>query len=499
MPPAKASKRDWIGLAVIALPCLLYSMDLTVLNLAVPYLSIALKPSASQLLWILDIYGFILAGFLITMGTLGDRIGRRKVLLMGACAFGVASIFAAYANSSTTLIIARAILGIAGATLAPSTLSLIQNMFADPRQRRLAIGIWVASFSAGGAIGPIVGGVLLAQFGWGSVFLISVPVMTILLLAGPFLLPEFKDANARPVDIVSVVISLLSILTIVFGLKQTAANGMNWLSASSIAVGLLTGVFFLRRQKKLPFPLVDLELFHRSSFRAALLIYTFGTFVLFGFFFFTYQYLQLVVGFAPIKAGLWSLPNIAAFIIGSITTPAIAAKVHPIKLITAGLFMAALGFGLVTQLNGEAGLWFLVVGSFIYCLGIAPIITLTTDMIVSAVPAEKAGMASALAETGSEFGGALGIALLGTLGTAIYRSQLAKEITVIGSTKPLKAVPQTLAEAIQYARTLPANLRDLFIQQAHQAFIKGMQLTALTCGIIALIMAVVCLTKRDRI
>src|SRR6188474_2903990 len=189
----RAGRREWLGLAVIALPCVLYSMDLTVLELAVPRLSADLKPTAAQLLWILDIYGFLVAGSLITMGTLGDRIGRRRLLMIGAAAFGVASVIAAFSTSAEMLIATRALLGLAGATLAPSTLSLIRNMFLDQQQRTVAIGIWISSYSVGAAIGPLVGGILLEHFWWGSVFLIGVPVMVLLLVVGPMLLPEFRD------------------------------------------------------------------------------------------------------------------------------------------------------------------------------------------------------------------------------------------------------------------------------------------------------------------
>src|ERR671921_18470 len=199
----KAGRREWIGLAVIALPCLLYSMDLTVLELAVPKLSADLKPTSSQLLWIMDIYGFLLAGCLITMGTLGDRIGRRRLLLIGAAALGVASVLAAFSVSAEMLIATRALLGIAGATLAPSTLSLIRSMFLDPRQRTRAIGIWITSFSVGGAIGPLLGGLVLEFFWWGAAFLVNVPVMVLLLLLGPRLLPEYRDPDAGRADLPS--------------------------------------------------------------------------------------------------------------------------------------------------------------------------------------------------------------------------------------------------------------------------------------------------------
>src|SRR5687768_16799732 len=304
----KAGRKEWIGLAVIALPCMLYSMDLTVLNLALPHLTAELNPGSAELLWIVDIYGFMVAGFLITMGTLGDRIGRRKLLLIGAVAFGLASVLAAFANSAVMLIVTRAVLGVAGATLAPSTLSLIRNMFHDPRQRTLAIGVWITSYSAGAAIGPLIGGSLLEYFWWGSVFLVSVPVMILLLVLAPSLLPEYKDPDAGRLDLASALLSLIAVLSIIFGLKKIAENEMVGLATGIILAGLVIGYIFIRRQKQLKHPLIDLRLFQRKSFNASLIIYTLGTFMAFGTFVFTFQYLQLVLGLTPIRAGLWSLP-----------------------------------------------------------------------------------------------------------------------------------------------------------------------------------------------
>lgn len=259
--PPRAGRREWIGLAVIALPCLLYSMDLTVLNLAVPSLSADLRPSSTQLLWIVDIYGFLVAGSLITMGTLGDRIGRRRLLMIGAVAFGIASVLAAFSTSAKMLIVTRAVLGLAGATLAPSTMSLIRNMFLDPQQRSFAIGVWIASFSAGAVIGPPLGGFLLEYFWWGSVFLVSVPLMALLLVLAPILLPEYRDPNAGRPDLLSAVLSLGAVLGVIYGLKQSAAFGLGWLPALSIVTGLLLGLVFIRRQQTLADPLIDLRLF----------------------------------------------------------------------------------------------------------------------------------------------------------------------------------------------------------------------------------------------
>ena len=267
--PQQAGRREWIGLAVIALPCLLYSMDLTVLNLALPAISEDLRPSSSELLWIVDIYGFLVAGLLITMGTLGDRIGRRRLLLIGAASFGAASVLAAFASSAPMLIAARALLGVAGATLAPSTMALIFNMFADPGERKIAIGVWIASFSAGAAIGPLVGGALLELFWWGSVFLIGVPVMALLLVLGPRLLPESRDPDAGRLDLVSAALSLAAVLAVIFALKRLAEDGLHWTPFVAVAAGVLLAALFARRQRRLDDPLIDLDLFRIPAFSAA--------------------------------------------------------------------------------------------------------------------------------------------------------------------------------------------------------------------------------------
>src|SRR5262245_3934216 len=234
----RAGRREWVGLAVLALPCLLYSMDLTVLHLAVPALSAALRPSSAQLLWIIDVYGFLVAGSLLTMGTLGDRIGRRRVLLCGAAAFSVASVLAALSTSAGMLIGARALMGVAGATLAPSTLALIFSLFRDPRQRSLAVGVWVSAFSAGGAVGPLLGGVLLERFWWGSVFLLALPVMALLLVLGPRVLPESRAPAAGRLDLLSAALSLAAVLAVIYGLKEAAQDGFGPLPAAAVLAGL---------------------------------------------------------------------------------------------------------------------------------------------------------------------------------------------------------------------------------------------------------------------
>src|SRR3989475_4978716 len=393
----KATRRDWIGLAVIALPCLLYSMDLTVLNLAVPKLSEALKPSSAQLLWIVDIYGFLIAGSLITMGTLGDRIGRRRLLLIGAAAFGVASVIAAFSTTAEMLIATRALLGVAGATLAPSTLSLIRSMFLDPQQRTVAIGVWVTSYSVGGAIGPLLGGVLLQYFWWGSVFLIGVPVMLLLLVLGPILLPEFRDPQAGRLDLFSAALSLAAVLLVIYGLKRVAEHGLGWVPAFTIVTGLAVGAAFLRRQRALAHPLIDLRLFRSRAFSASLAVYLLGTLVAFGAYIYIAQYLQLVLGLPPLQAGLATVPSMAAFVVGSMLVPVIARRVRPWSLMAAGLVLAAVGFGVLAQAGGAGGaggLEVIVIGSIIYSLGFSPVVILATDLIVGGGSGGRRGAAA---------------------------------------------------------------------------------------------------------
>jgi DHA2 family multidrug resistance protein-like MFS transporter len=464
-------------------------MDLTVLNLAVPHLTIDLKPSSSELLWIVDIYGFLVAGLLITMGTLGDRIGRRRLLMIGAAAFGLASVLAAYSTTAEMLIGARAVLGIAGATLAPSTLSLIRNMFLDSRQRTVAIGVWVASYSAGGAIGPVVGGTMLEYYWWGSVFLIAVPVMVLLLTLGPLLLPEFKDPNAGTLDFTSAFLSLAAVLSMIFGLKKIAEDGFGLLPAFSIITGIIIGVLFLRRQRMLKDPMIDLNLFTVPAFNAALTIYTLITFIAFGGFIFIFQYLQLVRAFSPMEAGLLSLPSFGGFIIGSVVAPMLAHRIRPVKIVTAGLIMAALGFGLITQVAVESGLGFLVIGMLIYSLGLAPVITLTTDLIVGAAPPERAGVASAISETSSEFGGALGIAILGSIGTAIYRMRMEDGMPKEVPPALADEATQTLGAAVTVSSNTTDDVSAQILATANDAFVTGMQVNSFIGAVIAVALA----------
>src|SRR5262245_58116545 len=436
----------------------------------------------------------------MTMGTLGDRIGRRRLLLFGAAAFGAGSVLAAFSRTAEMLIATRALLGVAGATLAPSTLSLVRNMFLDQHQRTVAIGVWVSSYSVGAAIGPFVGGFLLEHFSWGSVFLIGVPVMAMLLVLGPLVLPEFRDPGAGRLDITSALLSLVSVLSVIYGLKHVAQDGPELLSVAIIAAGLSVGVVFVRRQRTVADPLLDLALFRAPRFSVSLAAYTAVTFVAFGVAVFIAQYLQLVLGFSPWQAGLWTTPSAAAFVVGSLLTPMIARHMQPTRLIVAVLVLAAVGFALLTQIDGRNGFSVLVTGVVVYSLGLAVVFTLATDMIVGSVRPERAGAASAISETGSEFGGALGIAILGSLGTALYRREMAGTVSIGIPADAMEAARGTLGAAVDVAQQLPTHLSQELTALAADAFTRSLDVAAITSAAIVILTAIltVLLVRRPR-
>lgn len=487
--PGKAGRREWLGLAVIALPCLLYSMDLTVLNLAVPQISAELRPSASQLLWIVDIYGFMIAGALVTMGTLGDRIGRRRLLMWGTAAFGAASVLAAFSTTAEMLIVSRALLGLSAATLAPSTLSLIRNMFPDPKERTFAIGIWISSFSAGGAIGPLVGGVLLTWFWWGSVFLIAVPVMVLLLVLGPLLLPEYRDPQAGRMDIPSAALSLVAVLAIIWALKSFAEHGAGSQPVGVLVCGLLVGALFVRRQMRLDDPLIDLALFRIPAFGASLVVNVLGFFAAFGTFLLVAQYLQLVLGLTPLQAGLVMAPSSLGFIAGSMLAPRLLGVMRPAHVMAAGYALAALGFLILAQTRTAFPVPVLLAGFTVLSLGLAPVFTLATELIIGSAPAAKAGSAAGLAETSSEFGGALGIAVLGSLVVAFYRIALADAAPEGLPPEVVSAARDTVGTAIAEAMRLGGATGDALAAAAREAYANAFRLAATICAAVSLLAA----------
>ncbi|OKJ48539.1 MFS transporter [Streptomyces sp. CB02009] len=480
----KAGRKEWIGLGILALPTLLVALDVFVLLLALPHLSADLGADSNQQLWIMDIYGFLVAGFLVPMGTLGDRIGRRKLLLIGGAAFGAASLLAAFATSPGMLIAARVLLGIAGAAISPSTLALISTMFQDAKQRAAAIGMWASCFTLGAIIGPMLGGVMLEHFWWGSLFLLGVPVMVLLLIAGPKVLPESANPEAGRIDLPSVALNLGTTLPVIYGIKETARNGWSPLSAAAIVVGVVLGVLFVRRQRALTAPLLDVTLFRHGRFSASLLgllAYSLigGTVMLL-----MTQYFQAAQGMTPIEAGLGLLPGMAAATVSFMVCPIIARKVRPAYVIGAGIAGVVAVLLAFSQLSADSGTATLIAGFAVFSFCGAPIVALGTNMVVGAVPPEKAGSAGALSQISNEFGSALGVATLGTLGLAVYRDQVEGAVPATVPAGAADAARDSVSGAASAAQGLPQQVADALMEPVRVAFTGGIHTVATVSAIL---------------
>ncbi|GAA5049908.1 MFS transporter [Thermocatellispora tengchongensis] len=469
---------------MLALPALLASLELTVTNLALPAIGEDLGASGAELLWVADIYAFLLAGSLLAMGALGDRIGRRRLLLAGSAAYAAASALAAYAPDPAALIAARALMGIAGSTLMPSTLALAAALFPDPRRRAVAIGAVVSSVSAGTAIGPLVAGWLLGHFWWGSAFLLPVPFMAVLLVLGPALLPERRGTGAGRLDLGGALLSLAAVLPVVYGLKRVAAEGPDPAAAASIAAGLAIGWAFARRQLRQPDPFLDLRLFAGRAFAVATATLALGIFVLWGSNYALAQYLQLVHGMPVLEAGLWTAPPAVGVIAGSTLAPRIARRVSPAVVIAAGLAVSAAGYALLTR--SDAGLAVLITGAVVVSAGLGPMMALATDLAVGAAPPERTGGAAAISSAAPQIGGALGIAVLGSVITAVYRAALPPGVP--------EPAHDGLTAAASLAATLPERAAYELLGAARAAYVDGFHVAAALSALLMAATAVLVVT-----
>ncbi|ROR73324.1 MFS transporter [Bogoriella caseilytica] len=468
----RASRRTWAGLALLTLPMVMLSTDLTVLFFAMPAISTDLSPGPTQALWIVHVYGFLIAGLLISMGRLGDRIGPRKLLLVGAAAFGVLAVLAAFSTSATMLVVIRALLGIAGATLMPSLFSLLRVMFTDEKQRRLAIAIMMSAFSVGGAAGPLLGGVLLEFFWWGSVFLVNVPFMVLLVAVGPWLLPERSDLESARLDVASVLLSVAGMLAVVYGLQEIAADtdsgaGTAWLHLAIMAAGAGLLAWFVRRQGRLRDPLFDLSLLRDRRIAAPLTSVLLVGIGLVGTYYLLTQFLQGVAGLSALHAAYWTLPYVAANIAGFLAAPALAGRIRPAIIATGGTAIGALGLGLTAVATSASSSIPSIMGLFaVAAVGQGMAFALLSDMIISSAPAERAGSAAAAQEVSGELGTAAGIAIGGAIGLLVYRTQLAR-------TMP-DGVPDSEREsALNGIHTVPSEGADDLLRAAQDAFAAG--------------------------
>lgn len=488
--------RRWSALGVLTLAVLLIGIDGTVLALATPFISRDLDATGIQILWIGDIYSFVLASLLITMGALGDRIGHKKMLLWGATAFAVVSAATAYAPTAELLIAARALQGIAGATLAPATLALIRGIFAEPRERTLAVGIWASAFSAGAAFGPILGGILLEHFWWGSVFLINVPVMVVLVIGGIALVPEHRNPSPGPWDLASVLLSMAGILGVVYAIKEAAAQGLHLDVAIAAVIGAGALTLFVRRQLKLPHPLIDVRLFGNRAFTGVVSANLLSVLGLSGLVFFLSQYFQLVQGFSPLKAGLAELPAaVTATIFGVLA--GIAVRYWSQRaVLTAGLAMVGVAMATLTVITPDTSYPQLGVTLFVVGVGLGLAFTVASDVILASVPKERAG-AAAVSETAYELGMALGIATLGSIVTGVYRNFTAPEGVPAAEVAESR---DSLAAAVEAAGTLPAGQAADLLDATKQAFTSGLAIASGVGATLMLVSAVaVWLLLRERL
>ncbi|KQY30665.1 MULTISPECIES: MFS transporter [Nocardia] len=483
LAPPRATPREWAGLGVLALALLLLAVDATVLDLAVPAISADLAPSTPQLLWIIDVYSFVLAGLLVVMGNLGDRIGRRRLLLIGAVGFGVASALAAWAVSPEMLIAARVLQGVAGATLMPATLGLIRSMFQDARQRTMAIGVWSAMAGGGAAAGPLVGGWLLEHFWWGSVFLVNLPVMLVLLALAPLLIPESRDPNPGRFDALSALLSMLALVPVVYAVKETAAHGPTVSALLVGLVGVISAVLFVRRQRRLTDPMLDLRLFELPRFRVAVFTNLLAVFALAGVLFFGSQYLQLVLGRTPLQAGLLMLPGLAASVLGSLAAALLVRRWRATVVLAGALVVTALGTAAFLAVDVVSGAEAFVLGFVGIGLGAGVAMTVASDLVVGSAPAERAGAAAAISETAYETGLALGVALLGSTVMAIFRRGL--DLSLLPD-DAVATASGSLSGAVEVAAELPAAVAQEFLSSANQAFVSGIHLTVV--GIVAVLL-----------
>jgi MFS transporter, DHA2 family, multidrug resistance protein len=494
----RATWRQWAALAVLALPTLLVSIDVFVLLLAMPVLSGQLGADGGEQLWIMDVYGFMVAGFMITMGTLGDRIGRRKLLLTGAVLFSAASVAAAYANSPEMLIASRAVLGIAGAVVSPSTLSLIVTLFREPRQRATAIAVWVGCFGCGAIIGPVIGGAMLEHYWWGSVFLLSLPAMVLLLVLGPVLLPEYRDPTGGRLDLTSVVLLLATVLPAIYGLKELARHGWAPVPATAVAAGAAFAVLFARRQYSLPSPLLDLRLFRSAAFSTMLGSLMAFTMLSGATMVFVAQHFQLVDGMSALRAGMALLPGMVAGLVSVQIAPVLTRWVPPAYLIGAGMLVTASGMLLVARSGGDLGPTGLIVGLAVASIGGGPLLSLGMNAVIGAAPPEKAGSASGVVQTGNEFGYSLGVAIMGSVGTIVYRTRIDDSVPPDLPPDAVSAARESVTDAATVAATLPEHLGSPLLAAARAAFVSGIHTAAIIAGVVFAVMSIVIVTRLRR-
>lgn len=500
MSRAPRPKNPYIGLAVLMLAVLLISIDATVLSFALPALSADLDPTGVELLWIVDSYGFAIAGLLLTMGTLGDHIGRRRVLLVGAALFGAASATAAFSTSVPQLIAARVLLGIGGAALMPPTLSLIRTLFPNSQKRARAIAVWAATFSVGAATGPIIGGALLEHFHWGAVFLINLPVVALLLVGGRLLLPESRNPNPGRFDIPGGVLSVTAIVPGVYAIKSVAeVGGFTLQAAAALAFSVVATTTFIWRLKTAKDPLLDINLFSNRDFSAIVVVNGLSMFILIGLLFVLSQFLQGAAGLSPLEAGLLLLPGLVASALASLAAGHLVGRFHPGRVVAFGMALAGVG-SLLFAFAGADKPWLVGAAFAVLEIGLGIVDPVTTDAIVGSVAPEKSGAASSISEVGYELGGAFGTAVLGSVLVAIYAGNLTRWLADSKAPAGVDATPatHTIGAARDLAEQVGGSFGNQLLAVAQDSFVAAASVTGILAAVVSFGAAALALTVRRR-
>jgi DHA2 family multidrug resistance protein-like MFS transporter len=489
--PAKATARTWLGLAVLVLPLLLITIDGTVLILGLPAISAELSPTGVQQLWMIDVYSLVLAGLLVAMSAVGDRFGRRRNLLIGAVIFAIASVSGALATEPWMLIAARALLGVGGAIMMPSTLSLVRNMFLDRQQRRYAMAVWAAMASVGAAVGPIVGGWIIDTFNWQAAFLMNIPVMLLLLVLGPLLLPESRNPELHRIDVLSVALSFIGMIGVVYAIKSLTGGKDIAVGLAALIVGLTAVVLFVRRQLSLPTPLIDVKLFRVRHFRGAVIADLLAIFAMVGALVALVQHLQLVLGLNPLQASLWLIPQAVLAALAAFLATVLVRRVLPAYVIAAGLLIASTGFGLTVFLSPTSSPALISTSLALVALGAGMALALSNDIIMSSVQPERAGQAAATSETAYELGTTLGTAVLGSVMVAWYSRGVAASAQALDLGPEFdERASSTIAEAILVASEVGGRTGVAILEIAEQAFTEAIVVTGIAGGAIMILTAI---------
>ncbi|MBB6451402.1 DHA2 family multidrug resistance protein-like MFS transporter [Geomicrobium halophilum] len=454
----RATWQEWMGLGALTLAVFMLATDISILFLAMPSIAADLAPSSTQMLWIIHIGELLAVGFALTMGRLGDKIGRRRLLVIGISVYGLASFIAAFSTEAWMLIATRALLGVATATVMPSTMSLLRNMFFDRKQFSVAIAINLSAFSAGMALGPPMGGLLLDYFWWGAVFLVNVPV-AIGLLAASRLLPEYRNKDSKPMDFISVLLSSLALVTLIFGLQEMANDGFNMLYGGSVVIGIAVGVLFIKRQMNTEDPLLDLHMFRIPVFSFSLIAVTVVLLVTTGADMLFAQHLQAVVGLTPTEAGLLLIIPALLSMAGTLISPVLTRWMRPAYAMVSGLLTAAGGALLIMLTVHDAGAIILIIGVSLLGFGGGPTMTIASEQIISSVPQERAGTASAMSDVSTGLGSVLSIAFIGSLGMLVYRGVLASSLPSEVPSEIANSSMESVGAAVAAAEGFPQMLQ----------------------------------------